>query len=78
MLPPKAKTQAAMGTLTINCRPGCDSISVGGGNLGPSPVFNYALQPGVHRVTLKGNGKTKTLAVNIVANTLTQHTVSMR
>lgn len=32
----------------------------------------------MHRVTLTGNGKTKTLAVNITAGALTQHTVSMK
>jgi hypothetical protein len=41
-------------------------------------VFSHPLPPGMHRVTLKGNGKTKTLAISISEGKLTNHTVSMK
>jgi len=66
------------GSLTIDCRPACDSIVAGGASLGPSPVFNHAMDPGQHRVKLKGNGKTKTIVVRITSGQLTAQTVTMK
>jgi hypothetical protein len=66
------------GRLTINCRPACDSIVAGGQSLGPSPVFSHPMPEGTHRVTLKGNGTTKTIVVQIASGQLTTQTVPMK
>ena len=64
--------------LTINCKPACSSIVAGGTSLGPSPVFNHPMPPGQHRVTVKGNDKTKTIVVQITSGQLTSQTVTMK
>ena len=72
------KSASLPGKLSLNCRPACDSIVAAGSSLGPSPVFSHPMPPGVHRVTLKGNGKTKTIMVEITSGQLTTQTVSMK
>jgi len=66
------------GYLTIMCVPGCDSISAGGRNLGPSPVVRAALPPGNVGVVLRASGKkTKSLGVTIVSGQTTARRVTM-
>jgi eukaryotic-like serine/threonine-protein kinase len=66
------------GELTVTCKPACDSIVAGGTSLGPSPVFNHPMPPGTHRVTLKGNKKTKTIMVQVISGQLTTQSVTMK
>lgn len=61
--PPDAGTTAY---LTLMCIPGCDSVTVDGKNLGPSPIVRAELPPGVHGVVLRSaHKKTVTLAVTL-------------
>jgi len=72
------KKEPKPGRLTINCRPACDAIIAGGTALGPSPVFSHQMPPGQHRVTCKGNSKSKTIVVRITSGQLTTTTCSMK
>jgi hypothetical protein len=75
---PVAKGGGEPGYLTIMCVPGCDAVSAGGRNLGPSPVVRAALSPGNHGVVLRASGKkTKSLGVTIVSGQTTARRVTM-
>ncbi|HQF25263.1 MAG TPA: protein kinase [Polyangiaceae bacterium] len=66
------------GFLTVVCNPFCDSVSVGGRNLGPSPVVNVPLPPGQYSVVLRrSGGSSKVVPATIVSGKTTSHRVSM-
>lgn len=72
-----ATSGPAPGQLTVDCKPGCDSVSAGGRSLGPSPVVGASLPPGAQRVTLKRGSIQKTIVVNVESGQLTTQTVTM-
>lgn len=61
-----------MGTISIVCRPACDSVFVKGRNLGPSPILGVSMPTGSHLVVLKRSGspnKTTVITVTEGKNT---------
>jgi hypothetical protein len=76
--PTPPSTKGEVGYLTVMCVPGCDSVTAGGRNLGPSPVVRAALPPGNHGVSLRAAGKkSKSLGVTIVSGQTTARRVNM-
>jgi hypothetical protein len=73
--PPKGGGEA--GFLTVVCDPGCDAVSAGGRNLGPSPVVRASLPPGNHGVGLRKGSIKKSLSVTIVSGQTTARRVKM-
>ena len=73
------KTPAAgTGYVTIVCDPACDSVTVGGNDLGPSPVVRSAVSAGPQTVTLKAKGhKSKTLNLEVEAGKTTARRVRL-
>ncbi len=67
----------ADGYLSLQCVPGCNSVSADAHELGPSPIVRAALPPGTYRVLLKGNGKTKVVEVAIASGQSSPMRVSM-
>jgi hypothetical protein len=52
-----------MGTISIVCRPACDSVFVKGRNMGPSPILGASMPAGSHLVVLKRSGSPNKTAV---------------
>jgi hypothetical protein len=65
------------GYLTIVCTPGCDSVSVGGKNLGASPVVRAPLPSGSVNVELRHGDVRSRVSVKIVAGQVSARRVSM-
>ncbi|MFT3766768.1 MAG: protein kinase [Minicystis sp.] len=66
------------GMLSIICNPYCDDVVAQGKSLGPSPVVNYKIAPGQHRVTLKKGSQSKVISVVVTAGQTTTQRVSMK
>lgn len=66
-----------LGYLTILCVPGCDAVTAGGRNLGPSPVVRTALPPGQHGIGLHAGSVKKSLTVMIVPGQTAARRVTM-
>jgi hypothetical protein len=54
---------SGMGTISIVCRPACDSVFVKGRHMGPSPILGAAMPVGSHLVVLKRSGSPNKTAV---------------
>ena len=75
---PVAKAAGGTGFVTIVCNPACDSVTVGGKDLGPSPVVRSAVAAGPQTVTLKAKGhKAKTIQINVEAGKTTARRVKL-
>ncbi|MBK7580810.1 MAG: serine/threonine protein kinase [Myxococcales bacterium] len=73
----EAPRNGGPGFLTVMCVPGCDSVTAGGRNLGPSPIIRAALPPGPHGVRLRRSSTKKSFAVTIVSGQTTARRVQM-
>jgi len=53
--------------LSVACSPRCDSVSVDGVGVGPSPVVRYRVAPGQHRLELRSGNVTRPVVVLVKA-----------
>ena len=76
--PPPKKSAGGTGYVTIVCDPACDSVTVDGKNLGPSPVVRSAVSAGPQSVTLEAKGyKSKTISLKVEAGKTTARRVKL-
>ncbi len=68
---------AKPGFLSVICQPACDSVTIAGKNLGPSPVVRAPLQPGTRVVSLARGGLHRTSRVKIVSGQTTAIRIHM-
>lgn len=73
-----APATEAPGHVTIVCQPACDSVTLDGRNLGPSPVVLVKASAGTHSVRLSAKGyPTKTLSLRVKGGETTARRVKL-